>query len=390
MVEDRVIDEIIMNSEDQLKWVKKFKKKRYLYDELLKINKEYYIGIKGVRGIGKTVLLLQIAQKNKNAVYFSADSAMLKNNSIYEVVKELIKRDIKNIFIDEIHRKINWDVDIKSLYDEHKVRVFFTGSSALDITKTGADLSRRVVLKELLPASFREFLNIKKGFDIPVLKLKNILDDKSLVNKYLEAFNFFDEYLKYGGMLYPKSGFFEAVGNSLRKVILSDLITLREINIKYESDIYKLLYFVSKSEPFEINYSRIANHLDISKNFAIRMVDDLKRAGILIVIFAEKKKGELRKEPKIYLTLPLREFLNKGERGLKGASREEFFVNHLRDVRYLKGKRGEKTPDFKYKKIIIEIGGESKKKNQNADYIAIDGLSNAGNKVPLFLFGFIY
>ena len=392
-MEEAVIDKIILNSKKQIKWVDQFKKTRYLFQEVKRIDKEYYVGIKGIRGIGKTVLLLQFAKKEKDSVYFSADSTLIRSFSIYEVVKELIKRGFRNIFIDEIHRKADWDLDLKTLYDEHEVRIIFTGSSALDITKTGSDLSRRVVLKELKIASFREYLNIKKNYDIQAVPFEKILKNKtSLVKKYPEIYEYFDEYLTYGGVLYPKNGFFEALENSLRKVILQDLASLRNINIKYETDVYKLLYLIARSSPFEVNYSSISRKLEISKTMAVRIVKDMEAAGIVLPVLPCKKKGiDVKKEPKIYLTLPLRKFFAKqGVEVNKGAVREEFFVNHIRDVCYLKGKRGEKTPDFRFKNITIEIGGETKTKYQKPDYIAIDGLSTVSNKVPLFLFGLIY
>jgi len=64
-MEEAIIDKLILNSQKQIKWVNRFKKKRYLFEEIKKINKEYYIGIKGIRGIGKTVLLLQLAKRNQ-------------------------------------------------------------------------------------------------------------------------------------------------------------------------------------------------------------------------------------------------------------------------------------------------------------------------------------
>lgn len=392
-MEEAIIDKLILNSQKQIKWVNRFKKKRYLFEEIKKINKEYYIGIKGIRGIGKTVLLLQLAKETKDSVYFSADSTLIKPFSIYEVVRELVKRGFKNIFIDEIHRKTDWDIDVKTLYDEHEVRIIFSGSSALDITKTSADLSRRVVLKELKITSFREFLNIKKNYNMPVLSFKKILRNKTLLTKkYAEVYEYFNEYLGYGGVLYPKKGFLEALENSLRKVILQDLASLRDVNIKYEIDVYKLLYLIARSPPFEVNYSSISRELGISKTMAIRIVRDLEMAGIILPIFPCKKKGvDVKKEPKVYLTIPLRKFFAKqGVEINKGALREEFFVNHIRKLCYLKGKRGEKTPDFKVNDIIIEIGGEGKTKYQKPDYIAVDGLSTVSNKIPLFLFGFVY
>ncbi len=391
-MEEKIIDELIINSKKQIDWAKKFDKKRYLFEEIRKINKEYFIGIKGLRGIGKTVLMLQLANETEDSVYFSADSTLLKPFSVYETVKELIKRGLKIIFIDEIHRKPEWDADVKTLYDEHEVRIVFSGSSALDITKTSSDLSRRVVLKELKPVSFREFLNIRKGYNIQALQFNEIIKNKKIVNKYAGVYNFFNEYLKYGGVLYPEEGFYDALENSIKKVILQDLSALRDINIKYETDVYKLLYLIAKSPPFTVNYSSIARELEISKTMAIRIVSDLEKTGIITIIFPCKKKGiDVKKEPKIYLTIPLREFFaKKGVEVNKGASREEFFVSHVSEICYLKGNRGEKTPDFKFKDIIIEIGGESKSKYQNPDYIAVDGLSIVENKIPLFLFGFIY
>lgn len=392
-MEDAILDELMINSKRQMEWAGNFAKKRLLFEEMRKIDKEYYAGIKGLRGVGKTVLILQIARETKDAVYFSADSTLVKPFSIYEVAKALAKRSFTNIFIDEIHRKAEWDRDIKTLYDERQIRIIFSGSPALDITRTSADLSRRVVLKELKPVSFREFLNFRKNYDIQPVSFETIVKKKvGLARKYAETYEYMKEYIQYGGVLYPKEGFFEALENSLRKVVLQDLSALRDINVKYETDVYKLLRMIAKAPPYEVNYSTIAKELEISKTMAIRIVKDLEHAGLIISVLPCRKKGvDVKREPKIYLTIPLRVFFEKqGMEINKGAFREEFFVNHLRDVCYVKGERGEKTPDFRFGGTTIEVGGESKKTYQNPDYIASDGLSTENNRIPLFLFGFLY
>lgn len=392
-MEDEIIDKLVVNSKKQLEWVEQFNKHRYLYDKLKEIDSSYYLGIKGVRGIGKTVLMLQIARETENSVYISADSTLLQPYSLYETLKSLEKRGYENIFVDEIHRKAEWDKDIKTLYDEHQVRVIFSGSSAIDITDTGADLSRRVVLKELRPASFREFLNIRKDYDIPQMSLEEILEDRqTLAQEYAEIHNLWKEYMKYGGMLYPENGFFEAFENSLRKVVLQDLGALRDTNVKYETDAFKLLHLISRSPPFETNYSKIADSLDVSKNFAIRLVSDLEKAGMVKTVLPCKKEGvDVKKEPKIYLRAPLRKFFEQEGVDVKiGALREEFFANHADELCYMKGSRGQKTADFRYQDKIIEVGGPGKSDYQGSDYIAVDGLSTEDNKVPLFLFGLLY
>ncbi len=199
------------------------------------------------------------------------------------------------------------------------------------------------------------------------------------------------EYMERGEVLYPGSGFYDAIENSVRKVILEDLSALREISVKYETDAYRLLYLVAKSAPFEVNYSSIAKELDVSKNMAIRLVEDLSKAGLLYTL---QPCGSVRKEPKLYLTVPLRMFFaKKGFSVHLGALREEFFVNHVRWISqpcYLKGKRGEKTADFKVGDWTIEVGGEKKRRYQRPDYIAMDGLLTGNGRIPLFLFGLIY
>ncbi|MEM2637388.1 MAG: AAA family ATPase [Candidatus Korarchaeota archaeon] len=393
---DTLIDRLIVESERQVLWARKFEKKRYLFDEIKNLiarsENEYYVGIKGLRGVGKTVLMLQLMRDIERSIYFSADSLLAREFSIYEIVRGLIKRDFKTIFIDEIHSRPRWDVDLKSLYDEHHdVMIVFTGSSAMDITKTGADLSRRVVMKELRIVSFREYLNIRRGLDIPPLSFEVILREKErLTRQYALCYDFFDEYTRYGGVLYPKEVFHEELDNALRKVVVHDLIALREINVEYDYNASRLLHLVAHSPPFEVNYSSLSRDLGVTKPMAIKMVNELATAGLLIPIFpCQNRDRNIRKEPKIYLTIPIREYL-AGETDITGVLREEFFVNHVRDVCYVKGERGEKTPDFRCGDKTIEIGGAKKKGYQGADYIAVDGLSMDGNKIPLFLFGFAY
>jgi len=102
-----------------------------------------------------------------------------------------------------------------------------------------------------------------------------------LTKKHAETYEHFKEYIKYGDLLYPKNGFYEALENSIRKVILQDLSALRNTNIKYETDIYKFLYLIVRSLSYQTNYSSISRELDVSKAMAIRIVKDLEETGII-------------------------------------------------------------------------------------------------------------
>ena len=88
-MEEFVIDNIVINSKKQIAWAKQFEQKRHLFGEIKAVDEEYYLGIKGIRGVGKTVLMLQLASETDKSVYFSADSTQLKPIPIYEIVREL-------------------------------------------------------------------------------------------------------------------------------------------------------------------------------------------------------------------------------------------------------------------------------------------------------------
>ncbi len=375
---------------------KKYTKKRYLYHKILEIPEEYYVGICGLRGIGKTVLMTQLTLVYNDSVYFSADASYLRPFSIYEIVELLRKEGFRHIFIDEIQYKTYWEQDIKTLYDEGEVRIFFSGSSKIEVSR-GADLSRRVRILEMIPVTFGEYLRIKKNLEVPNIKFGDLLDEstrKKIVRSYAHLNDYLDEYLRIGGVLYPgrEDDVYHALRACVNRAISSDLATLREIDMRYQDLSYKLLYLVATSKPFEVSYSSIANSLEVSKNTVKLMIYYLEKVGLIKNLLpCEIGHALVRKEPKIHMPIPLRSYLNwELSRNVDvGALREDYFVLHTNPVCYLKGKRGMKTPDFIVKNMIFEVGGKSKSRIQNPDYLVVEDLTTSENRIPLFLIGLI-
>lgn len=375
---------------------KKYTKKRYLYHKILEIPEEYYVGICGLRGIGKTVLMTQLTLVYNDSVYFSADASYLRPFSIYEIVELLRKEGFRHIFIDEIQYKTYWEQDIKTLYDEGEVRIFFSGSSKIEVSR-GADLSRRVRILEMIPVTFGEYLRIKKNLEVPNIKFGDLLDEstrKKIVRSYAHLNDYLDEYLRIGGVLYPgrEDDVYHALRACINRAISSDLATLREIDMRYQDLSYKLLYLVATSKPFEVSYSSIANSLEVSKNTVKLMIYYLEKVGLIKNLLpCETGHALVRKEPKIHMPIPLRSYLNwELSRNVDvGALREDYFVLHTNPVCYLKGKRGMKTPDFIVKNMIFEVGGKSKSRIQNPDYLVVEDLTTSENRIPLFLIGLI-
>lgn len=142
------------------------------------LNKEYYnrfIVMPGLRGVGKTTIMLQIYDyliqngvENKNILYF--DVRELKgfyDFDIYTTINSFLinihQTDIvslnKKIFllIDEAHFDKKWASAGKVIYDQSKnIFMIFTGSSALDL-EINADVERRIKREEIYPLNFQNF-----------------------------------------------------------------------------------------------------------------------------------------------------------------------------------------------------------------------------------------
>ena len=140
-------------------------KKRYFYNELE--NDEKLLAILGARGVGKTTALLQyLIELNLNPnekLYISAD--WIDGERLFDIAEVFYKEEGKLLIIDEIHKYPNFEKELKMIYDILDIRVIVSGSSALSINHSKADLSRRMLLKEVKGMSFREFLNFKYGLD---------------------------------------------------------------------------------------------------------------------------------------------------------------------------------------------------------------------------------
>ena len=393
-MESRVFSKIVEESEKRINEAKRYTKHRYLYSTIKKeMGKGYIIGIYGLRGIGKTVLMLQLAQELKNVLYVSVDATPLANYSIYEIGEEAFNRGFEYLFIDEVHTKPSWTYDLKTLYDEGYINIIFSGSSAAGVKK-GADLSRRVIMHELLPPSFREFLNIRYNANIKKLELSELFEEKKRKEyaiKYSKWSSYRHDFYTFGGVLYDaKIGFPSPILSTLERIITVDLASLRAVDSGLINDVYKLLYRIAEAGPYEISYSSLASYVGLSVKTIINIVKDLEKVGLLKLVYPQA--SGVRKEPKVYFRIPFRSAINesKGIQTGIGIAREEFFVNNVNVSNYIKTKRGEKTPDFIVENKKIEVGGAWKTNYQGADFLAVDGNDFLGNKIPLFLFGFLY
>jgi len=379
---------------------KQYPKKRELHNQIISEKGKHFIGIVGPRGVGKTVLLKQIAIETKNSFYLSADT--LEENNLFEIVKILIERyKVKLLLLDEVHFQKEYEQKLKKIFDFLNIKLIFTSSVSLSIFESSYDLSRRVKLLYLYPFSFREYLFFKEDVSLPALTLDKIIK-KQWPSEYLRYEYLFEDYLK-GGLLpfsLEEADIYSILKNILEKTIRKDIPSVAGLQVDELNDIEKTLKFIGKSPVDGINFTSVSKNVGITKYKAEQYVHLLEKAFVLNPVFPEGTN--VLKEPKILMYLPFR-LLYKSYDEAIGAIREDFFAEILRmkgwAFSYLKTKRGAKTPDFLIKtegeSIILEVGGKGKGRQQfkgikgNKKMILTDSAETDGIKRPLFLMGLL-
>ncbi len=150
-----------------------FSAKRDLFSRLKKAKGRHFTGIVGLRGVGKTVLLQQLAAQTPDAFYLSADTLPPEEDGFALIQRLADKFSYRVFFLDEIHHLPAAGGLLKKLFDFLDIRVFFTSSVALSMEASRHDLSRRVKLLTLLPFSYREYLRIVRKIELPPVSFVN-------------------------------------------------------------------------------------------------------------------------------------------------------------------------------------------------------------------------
>jgi len=365
------------------------------------------IGIKGARGIGKTTLLLQYIKLNlfdrlDEVLYVSLDAVWFNNRSLLDLVYEFDQKGGKYLFLDEVHKYEGWAQILKNIYDDYpEMKIIFTGSSLLEILNARTDLSRRAVVYKMQGFSFREFLSLETKTTFPIFSLDQILEEHSKVdykiNAMVKPFLYFEKYLKYGYYPYYREqlDLYEMrVMEVINMILEIELPLLRNVDIAYVTKIKQLLVIIAESVPFVPNISKLSEKIGISRTTLLSYLYYLDEISLTHNLY---KVGEgisqLQKPSKIFLDNTNLSFLFAHENVNPGNLRETFFVNQLafqHQVNY--AEQGDFIVDEKY---TFEVGGRDKSNKQikgmNNAYIAADGIEfGHQNKVPLWLFGFLY
>lgn len=378
--------------------------KRYLVNAVRWNNR--LIALTGARGCGKTTLLLQHALQlnlpTEELIYITLDDVLLQGLTLRGVAEKFYKNGGKFLFLDEVHKYPRWSLELKNIYDSYpSLNVVFTGSSALEIYKGEADLSRRAIEYSLHNLSLREFIAIKDGIELPTFTFDEILKNHTKIaqqiNEKIRPIKYYNQYIEMGAYPYFKEDpelYHRKLVSTINLSIETDLMSVSNIDYQAIVKLKQLVGIIAESVPFKPNILKLSERLGTKRDTLIKYLQLLEKARIIILLNSPTKGISILSKPdKIYLHNPNMLTALTGNKADVGTLRETFFINQLlqnHTANYIE--KGDFLIDNKW---VFEVGGPNKTSKQIKDvpnsFIVMDDIEvGAYNTIPLWLFGFMY
>jgi len=342
--------------EDNPHWINStsygnYTSREQLSSALRYLNAKEVVAIIGARRVGKSSLarlmikelLKSVSPKNiffinleKPAfIPYKNDPSYLE--TIYEAYLKLAQPNMDEkiyVFLDEVQIFTNWEVFVKSRYENSNIKFVVTGSNSSLLTSAYATvLTGRVLKLSLTSFSFREFLTYK---EIDFSNRLAITSNKIAIKRAV------DEYLRWGGYYSVFSNDDESLKKELLKNIAEDII-LKDIvprfSVKNSAAIRDLFYYIASNAATTLNYASLAKKLSMDPKTVKEYVDYFEDNFLIrrISKYHTKLTAQINSAKKVYMSD--NGFLNLGissERNM-GAMLENAVCNHwsAEDVTYL-------------------------------------------------------
>ena len=324
--------------------------KRTLFREVIHLidSKKPLVVIYGLRGVGKTFLLLQILdhyiRRGIRVLYLQVSDLYRRLQdprgtfySIFDYLGEkphsISERTV--LLLDEVQQVPGWDGWLKEIYEKSyfhgKLTVVATGSSSMALLM-GSEVMRRAIVRQLYPLTFSEYLTLRssrmgKEWSPPGSLVRDLrrwlrgdkganLKDalRVLTKSVLESFNYgledlYTDYLVGGGFpVFLRSDtlpeYFEYLRGIVDKVIKDDLTLRRDLESSTLSFVDDILTFLADSVGSPVSLEKIGSRLGIPRSSVKKLIDGLVDTGLIVPLLSCGGSAKLREPRKYYFAHP--------------------------------------------------------------------------------------
>ncbi len=362
------------------------------------------IGIKGTRGVGKTTFLLQYAKENfvkgdRQCLYINMNNFYFQSRGIADFAADFVNHGGKVLLIDQVFKQPDWSSELRKCYDRYpELKIIFTGSSVMRLKDENPELNGIVKSYNLRGFSFREYLNIITGRRFKAYSLEEIISQhENIIKEILPLVSpsqHFRNYIHHG--FYPffleQRNFSENLLKTMNMMTEVDILLIKQIDLKYLTKIKKLFYLLSLNSTKAPNISQLAQDIETSRATVMNYIKYLADARLINMMhlvgddFPKKPSKIMMHNPNlmyaIYPIVPDEQVVM-----------ETFFVNALWKDHLVNQSNKEHyyIVDEKRKFRICDARGTSKVRyNNDTIYARYNTEVGKDNKIPLWLFGFLY
>ncbi len=361
------------------------------------------IGIKGTRGVGKTTFLLQYAKEkfganDRKCLYINMNNFYFQEKGIYDFAGEFYRNGGRVLLIDQVFKQPNWSSDLRRCYDNYpELKIVFTGSSVMCLKEENPELNGIVKSYNLRGFSFREFLNYMSGHSFSSYSLNDIIENhEQIATQILTKINpleYFQDYIHHG--YYPffleNRNYSENLLKTMNMMTEVDILLIKQIELKYLTKIKTLFYLLALEGPKSPNISNLAKEINTSRATVMNYIKYLSDSRLINIIYSvgqdfPKKPAKviMNNSNLIYAIYPIH--IEQQE------VMETFFVNALLSKHTINegNKCGYYIIDRNRRFRVCDAENTKMRLNNDTIYVRYNMKVGKDNKIPLWLFGFLY
>jgi uncharacterized protein len=361
---------------------------------------EQLICIKGFRGVGKTTFLLDYLKKkfpdDPSVLYVNLNNFYFTRRTIISFADEFVKRGGKILILDQIQKYPNWAKELRECYEKlPALKIIFTSSPLLRLNDENSAMKRVLNVNDLEGLSFREYLNHSTANHFPVYSFEEIINNHNHIAREIVSIvrplAYFGDYLKSG--FYPYFiDYPNFYPNSLLKhinlALEIDVPYIYQIELKYLPKLRKLLHIIASETPFSPNVSKLAAQIKTSRATVMNYLRYLRDAKLIHLLYSDGDENDMKKPERVYMHNTNLLYAIAPGNTEKLNLRQTFFYNQLD---YTQSVSASKTADFLVNKRYHFIVGGQNTEPDRSQIAAADMIeTGSNNKIPLWLFGFLY